>query len=66
MPHPEVLVGVNSKKQLSRFKLLNKDIFFVVIVLLTTIISKTIQCNSKDVEGQQKFSLREHAFIWYR
>ena len=55
VPPAELSLGVNSKDQLLRFKLFNKDTCFVVLVSLTAIMSKTFQRNAIDVEGQQNF-----------
>ena len=40
VPPAEVLVGVNSKEQLLRFKLFDKDNCFVILVSLIAVISK--------------------------
>ena len=51
----EVSIGVNSKEQLLRFKLFSKDTWFVILVSLTVIMSKTFLLKSIDVEGHQNF-----------
>ena len=42
VPPAQVSVGVNSKEQLLRFRLFNKDTFLVIRVSLTAIMSKKI------------------------
>ena len=44
---------VNSKEQLLRFKLFDKDTCFVILFSLIAIILKKKLCNSGDVEGHQ-------------
>ena len=66
VPPAEVTTGVNSKAYLLRFKLFNKGTYFMILVSLTAIMSKTFLVELNKYWRSSKFLLREHALIWNR